>query len=518
MYRLTRDGHEVDATFSIEMPRTSSIEITLESAGGTSGTTASRNADYPVALELILQRLSTVASRLDDCLISSRIARRLPENQRRVTPSAPFKYPIELDRVEDFGQLRRALTSPQGSVASSRTKPGGGNQRKRISLYFTPRDGSCSLSQLRRALEAVPVDVPRGSRGDIAAGLTRKDVDAAIAHWDEVGRDAFHQEFGTTRAAKYLIIGDNGAEYDAKAILFAARVLKGWTDASNSDFDGDRSSVAEPLEALGLSISELVKAPKVASGPAIPSATVREELNEFLSADDSKLGDVYRGLAEDLTVEQIASSLGIATPNLVRNYLATISALLDGTVPSGPTVALQVARKLRNILKSGGLSSDAVSYIQENLTRLEARADDRAELLEEEEQALRRTEAAERSKSPGVYVYALPHYLRYPFDPTEGRTLFKVGCTENSAVQRFLDQTRTTALPEEPVLLRIYSSSDAREMERRFHGLLTAFDHAKEVERTAGKEWFLTTLGHLDALAAAFELPIEVVTDFGADD
>jgi len=164
------------------------------------------------------------------------------------------------------------------------------------------------------------------------------------------------------------------------------------------------------------------------------------------------------------------------------------------------------------------LTPDTINYLQHNLLPLHPNCDNTTSLKEEETQALRQTEAAEQANTTGVYVYALPHYLRYPYDPQDGRTLLKVGCSENSTVKRFLEQTRTTALPEEPVLLRIYAASDARAAEKKFHAVLAAFDHSKEVERTAGTEWFLTTVGHLDTLATAFGLPVDVVSDFGASD
>ena len=500
------------------MTSPASFEITLESAGGTSGTSASRNHEYPQALELILERLAGLTASLEDCLISSRIAMNLAPSERRVHPTAPYNYPVALNAVHDFGQLRLALTAPQGSIASSRGS-GSGNQRKRITLYFTSAVPDLSEDVVAEALQAIRVTTRKGSRRDIAVGLGREDIEKSMARWRELGPDKFHKQFGTSKAAKFVIVDDSGDLFDAKAILFAARVMKGWTEDQSTDFDGDRASVASPLELLGLTVEELAKVrTRNAQVPETPSESVREELIEFLNEDETRLGQVYRGLEEGLSAEQIAKSLEIATPNFVWNYSVMVGALLDGTLPSAPTVALQVARKFRKIVATADLSAETVSYLQFNQALLEALADNSMSLKQEEEQALRATEAAERTRSPGVYVYALPHYLRYPYDPTTGRTLLKVGCTDNNAIQRFLDQTRTTALPEEPVLLRIYASDNAQEMEKSFHSVLTAFDHSKKVERAAGKEWFLTTLGHLDTVASALGLPMTIVTDLGSDD
>jgi methionyl-tRNA formyltransferase len=65
----------------------------------------------------------------------------------------------------------------------------------------------------------------------------------------------------------------------------------------------------------------------------------------------------------------------------------------------------------------------------------------------------------------------------------------------SDVIARFRSQTRTTALPEEPILLRIYRTggSAATPAESDFHRLLQAADHSRSVARSAGREWFLTS-------------------------
>ena len=82
-----------------------------------------------------------------------------------------------------------------------------------------------------------------------------------------------------------------------------------------------------------------------------------------------------------------------------------------------------------------------------------------ARLDEEEQQASKQTQQAEARNEAGVYVYALPHYIRHPYDQASGRTLLKVGRSDSDVIVRFRSQARTTALPEEPILLRIYRTS-----------------------------------------------------------
>ena len=68
----------------------------------------------------------------------------------------------------------------------------------------------------------------------------------------------------------------------------------------------------------------------------------------------------------------------------------------------------------------------------------------------------RTSSTAEASGVRGIYVYTLPHYLRYPVDPsededesTDDRTYLKVGMSGKDIIQRVRQQVNT-ALPEEP--------------------------------------------------------------------
>jgi hypothetical protein len=161
------------------------------------------------------------------------------------------------------------------------------------------------------------------------------------------------------------------------------------------------------------------------------------------------------------------------------------------------------------------LSSAARAYLQSNLDELERRANDPARLDEEAQRASEQTEQAEARNEVGVYVYALPHYIRYPYDQASGRTLLKVGCSDRDVIMRFRSQTRTTALPEEPILLRIYRTSRdaAAPAEATFHRLLDAADHSRTIGKSAGREWFLTHTRFLDEIGRTLGLPIDVINE-----
>lgn len=243
-------------------------------------------------------------------------------------------------------------------------------------------------------------------------------------------------------------------------------------------------------------------------------AAARAALEHYLQQDETRLGDVYRGQRRGLEPEEIAAEAGVETSNFVWNYSKIIDALLGGDLPQAPTVALQTARRYRTLLKSDW-PPEVRQLLMEDLEELERRAADVDALVEETVEAREQTTRAEDDATTGIYVYSLPHYLRYPFDPETGRTLLKVGRSDRDVIQRLRDQARTTALPEEPVLLRIYPTGelDTVQVEARMHTTLRAFDHGRTVERLAGREWFLTTTRALDSLADLMGLTPLVVND-----
>ena len=89
----------------------------------------------------------------------------------------------------------------------------------------------------------------------------------------------------------------------------------------------------------------------------------------------------------------------------------------------------------------------------------------------------------------------------------------KVGRSDSDVITRFRAQTRTTALPEEPILLRIYQTGASASVETDFHRLLEAADHQRSVARTAGREWFVTSTRFLDEVARVLHLPVIVVNE-----
>jgi hypothetical protein len=227
---------------------------------------------------------------------------------------------------------------------------------------------------------------------------------------------------------------------------------------------------------------------------------------------------MYRLLEEGLAPDAIAERLEGGAAGEWQ-YRRMVRALLDGNLPTAPTVALAAARRYRTVLKASNLSADARSYLQVNLDELERRANDPARLDEEVQRASEKSQQAEARNEVGVYVYALPHYIRHPYDQASGRTLLKVGHSQSDVIARFRSQIRTTALPEEPILLRIYHTNgdSAAHAEATFHRLLDAADHSRTIGRSAGREWFLTHTRFLDEIATTLGLGIEVINEGEVD-
>ena len=239
-----------------------------------------------------------------------------------------------------------------------------------------------------------------------------------------------------------------------------------------------------------------------------------EEVKQALAADSTRLGEVWE--RSDKTPKEIAEELEVPTSAFVYNYRRTIASLVNGEVPTKPTPAKQIASALRGFAKrhEEGLSEPAITRLRGLAERCDRVANDPLAIAQEDSVDQKRTAEVEKRGTPGIYVYTYPHYWRHPVLATEThdgtgaegreRTYFKVGVSGRDVTERIENQMRGTAVPEEPVLFRIYTAtSTSHEVppERRFHKHLRAADHGRNVSRAHGREWFLTHLDFLDDTA-----------------
>lgn len=253
--------------------------------------------------------------------------------------------------------------------------------------------------------------------------------------------------------------------------------------------------------------------------PAIASQYDRKvEVGAILAEDDTLLGRVYRYDLEGLTPLEIAEAEGNASPGFVYGYRMTLKALLEDEIPNSTNIALAAARRVRKWLKTISMTTELRADLQSLEQKLSAKADNVEAQLDEAQDAVKASEAAEAKGTPGIYVYTLPHYVRYPVDPDTGKTFLKVGHSAKDAYYRAGSAGRLTALPEEPILLRIYAVDESAAAEKKFHAWLRDADHLGARTKRAGAEWFLTSTKFLDRIAQSLELKIEIVNEFDAGD
>jgi len=241
-----------------------------------------------------------------------------------------------------------------------------------------------------------------------------------------------------------------------------------------------------------------------------PQPDVRTFLETWLEANQTRLGQVYRLQKEGAKPQQIADSLSVNTYNFVYNYRKQISAVLDGATPGGTSLARQTARMVNGWLARESWPDAVRSYLTALAGRLDSVANNPQLIEKEEAEAAAKTEQAEKAGVPGVYVYSLPHYLRHRVDSLTQRTYLKVGHSATDAQSRVDSQSKSTALPEDLVLLRIYPTDDSAAEEKEFHKWLEAADHSRSRPK---REWFLTSTKFLDRIASARNLTPTLVND-----
>ncbi len=238
------------------------------------------------------------------------------------------------------------------------------------------------------------------------------------------------------------------------------------------------------------------------------------EVEALLSADERREGRLWRWYRDGRSdAEWIVANNVKTAPTNARH---TIEALKSGVVPNGPTYAAVDAATIRRWLSTKPMSSDLTEALAAQLRLLEeiAGGSKHFELSERTTEQLVATRLAEAERNSGVYVYSLPHYLVHPIELDTRRTLLKVGHSSVDVFNRAQSQSRTTALPEDPVLLRIYPCELTAQTEATFHAWLSQAGHLRPGStKFAGTEWFLTTLEFLDDIAIGLGLNIEVVNE-----
>jgi hypothetical protein len=242
-----------------------------------------------------------------------------------------------------------------------------------------------------------------------------------------------------------------------------------------------------------------------------PTGRVREDLDQLLRQNDGQLGLVYelwrKGVRKnkDFVERGAAANSGAA-----GNSRATIEAIMEGVIPTGPTVAV-IARSAVNglIRRNTQISSPTKHYLEALLIRLSERADDQELRDVEEKDFAEDSERIQREmgRRSGVYVYTFPLYLRDLRMTNPDRSLFKIGKSDGAVLRRVLSQS--TGMPEAPLLLRVYlhKTLPPIEVEKKFRKALLAAGHEsvrtldkKLANKSGAREWFATSLEFLDQI------------------
>ena len=247
--------------------------------------------------------------------------------------------------------------------------------------------------------------------------------------------------------------------------------------------------------------------------PNSPSEQIVEEISQALRSNEGNLGIAFRLFESGITSPtEVANQGGIANSGYSGNLIRSIRSILDGDIPRSPSIAAATGRTIGGLIRVNKFTPDAKLYLQDLRSELDEYAYN-SDAIEVENSLLGSESDSlinEVETVGGVYVYTFPTYLRVPAKLDPERFWLKIGMTERVVDMRIADQTRSTAMPEDPFVLRVYRSDQLTntELEKMFHKMLQAAGHYRTEARHGGKEWYATNLEFLDQIAETLNLRI----------
>jgi len=234
---------------------------------------------------------------------------------------------------------------------------------------------------------------------------------------------------------------------------------------------------------------------------------LRTELEQALRSNDGQLGMVFKLLeCGSPTNSELVEGGAAANPGAAAHLRTSVRAILDGTLPTAPTIATKTRSSIGGLLRDyDEMSSETRAYLENLRGKLETIATDGVAIKQEDlglELASRNLEKS-LEKLPGVYVYTLPSFYRTVQKSDPERFWLKIGKTDRVAGVRVGEQMRATGLPEDPWIARVYRHGvkSTKEIETEFHKLLEAAGHNRATGKHSGRDWYATNLEFLDAIA-----------------
>ena len=245
-----------------------------------------------------------------------------------------------------------------------------------------------------------------------------------------------------------------------------------------------------------------------------PTSNVLEEVQNALRNNDGNLGVVFRLLESGLnSPSEMVAEGGIANTGHASNLIRYIKTILEGDIPTSPTRSEAAGRTIGGLIRSFEFSAESRLYLQDLRSELDEYATNASAVQIENAQLEKQSEtlATVAEQTGGVYVYSFPAYIRTPAKTDPDRYWLKVGMTERIVEMRIADQTRSTAMPEDPLILRVYRSGSLSnaDLEKKFHRILQSAGHNRTEAKHGGKEWYATNLDFLDEIAETLELEIQ---------
>jgi hypothetical protein len=245
-----------------------------------------------------------------------------------------------------------------------------------------------------------------------------------------------------------------------------------------------------------------------------PDNLISAELHGALVRNQGTTGSTYRLMIDGFEkASEIVEQGSAANVGVVYNDKATLRAILEGEIPTSPSRARGSGRFVGGLLRANpDLSSQAKEFLILLRDELDNFASDEVAQKSEDLEIEKLSNELEKSieDQGGVYVYTFPTYFKNPIKSDPERFWLKVGRTEQIVEMRIANQTRQTAMPEDPWILRVYQSDSisTSDLEMKIHKMLVSAGHARTEARHGGREWFATNLDFLDEIARLLELKV----------